>query len=378
MARYSLISVLTIGWLVFGSGPFLGAQNNRQSPPRQSRNGLVTPVGKRPRNPAQQQPISRELALLLDEWETHSSKVKTLEGKHTRITYDTVFFVAKRSHGKFFYETPDKGRIDLIGDKSIRKGDKLGRPNPKTGKQQVFALLPDRSEMWICDGVNITQVDVDAKQGSRYNIPPAQRGANIIEGPLPFVFGMKAAAAKARYYFKIVEVNEEQQTVWLSIQPRKARDRANWKSAQVILDTRTYLPKYVQLVDPAGTKETIFKFEEIKVNKKGNVFFDIFKGDPFHPRLAGIQVKDFKPQGIVPNLIGLHWKVAKENLTKAGFNTKKMIQSNLIRFKRGEVANREELVHIVYAQNPKPRSVLMEGDKIELTLYTKPKQTAAR
>lgn len=364
MARYPFICVLAVSWLV-GASPFLAAQNNQRPPQRQQRKNLVTPVAK-------QQKLSPELEKLLADWERHSSQVKTLEGEHTRITYDTVFFVAKRSHGKFFYEAPDKGRIDLIGDKDIPKGAKIQRINPQTRKKEVFDLKPDQSEMWICNGENITQIDVDEKQGSRFEIPPNQRGENIINGPLPFVFGMKAAAAKQRYFLKLVNLDAKQKTAWLDIRPRKSTDRANWKMAQVILSTQTYLPLYVQLVDPAGTKETIFKFEDIAVNKKGNIFRSFFKGDPFRPRLVGVKIKDFQPQGVVPNVVGFSWKNATMVLKNAGFDIKTMVEP-----KRGVTATRPQLIWVVYDQSPKARSVLMKGNKIELTLYTKPPETAA-
>ncbi len=50
---------------------------------------------------------------LLDEWHQSSSKIDRLEGGHLRRVYDTVFKVEYMSNGKFYYEKPDKGRLDV-------------------------------------------------------------------------------------------------------------------------------------------------------------------------------------------------------------------------------------------------------------------------
>src|ERR1041384_4950127 len=56
--------------------------------------------------------VPPELMKLLEDWEASSSKIKKLEGEHRRWEYDYVFNVVKHNTGKFYYESPDKGRID--------------------------------------------------------------------------------------------------------------------------------------------------------------------------------------------------------------------------------------------------------------------------
>ncbi|MCA9016684.1 MAG: hypothetical protein KDA77_15230, partial [Planctomycetaceae bacterium] len=78
------------------------------------------------------EPLPPELEQILKNWETHSKKIEKLEGNHTRYWYDDVFQVEKLSEGKFYYEQPDKGRIDITGVE-VPKGAQ-GQKRNKDGK----------------------------------------------------------------------------------------------------------------------------------------------------------------------------------------------------------------------------------------------------
>jgi hypothetical protein len=58
-------------------------------------------------------PLSPELERLLTDWAASSEKIHRLEGDHLRRVYDLVYEVEKLSQGRFYYETPDKGRINI-------------------------------------------------------------------------------------------------------------------------------------------------------------------------------------------------------------------------------------------------------------------------
>ena len=57
--------------------------------------------------------IPPELDAILKRWEVESAKVKTLHGKQTKTEFNLVFEVEKVTKVDFFFETPDKGRIDM-------------------------------------------------------------------------------------------------------------------------------------------------------------------------------------------------------------------------------------------------------------------------
>ena len=301
----------------------------------------------------QLQNLPPELEKILADWEIASAKIKKLQGEHYRYVYDYVFMVEKRSQGLFYYEAPDKGRIDLVGRK-VRSGTVAVKLDPNTGKQVKLKVEADRPEKWICDGQQISMVNVIDKTVERFPIPPENKGASIIDGPLPFLFGMPAEKAKRRYFLKLLK-SPSQSQIWLEARPRWRQDAVNYRQAKVILDKKTFLPVAVQLIDPPGTKETVFTFLNLEPNKRRR----IFGGNPFNPWLRGYRIV----QKInMPSLVGFHWKKAEELMTKAGCK---------IKWQRGNAAIRKELVFVVYDQQPSAGTPLTKDQQVMLTLYDK-------
>ena len=133
---------------------------------------------------------------LLADWEQKSVRISRLRGKLTRFVYDSVYLVEEKSDGEFWYEAPDRGRMDFeaveLPEPAISrdKKDRNGKP---------YALESGANERWICTGKEIYLIHDDQKLYDLVKIPPQQQGRNIVNGPLPFLFGMKAEQAKRRY-----------------------------------------------------------------------------------------------------------------------------------------------------------------------------------
>ena len=259
------------------------------APPKAGAAAQVVPVGglgaAKPPRPVGMalvvQPISPELLKILDDWERHSSQIKSLHGKHTRFVYNKVFEIEKRSNGVWYLETPDKGRIDLVGkppkknEVSIKIGQYSGKP---------YRIESDRQEMWICDGEEIVIANGDEKTYEIAPVPEHLRGTNIVNGPLPFLFGMKAADAQKRFELELL--NNGKTSAKIRIVPRLDSDKVNYEMAEIILDKTSYLPIAVKLL--AGSLETVYSFEILEVNNRSlkAKFWDIFgDNDPFHPDL---------------------------------------------------------------------------------------------
>lgn len=235
-----------------------------------------------------EEPVSEELQKILEEWEKKSALVKSIHGKHTRVVYNLVFEVEKHAEGKFYLQTPDKGRIDLVG-LPPKKGDVSTRIG-KSGKP--FRLEADRAEKWICDGIEIKVVNDEEKNYESTELPKHLRGTNIVNGPLPFLFGMKAEETKRRYKLELIPTkNPEVHT--LRIEPRLRNDADNYKTAFIRLEKTRFLPTGVILIDPTGNLETRYTFTILGVNDVNNANFltRIGKGlfgedaDPFNPNL---------------------------------------------------------------------------------------------
>lgn len=247
------------------------------------------------------EPLPKELEQLLKDWERESAKVEKLSGKHKRIVYNKVFEVEKIAEGQFYYEAPDKGRIDLVGIEP-KKDEKSQRLSEKTGKP--WRLEKEQQTKWICTGKEILNINEEAKTVEAFPLPQELQGTNIIHGPLPFLFGMKAEEAKQRFAISYVDQEDPKKNndkvVWLTAKPRQVMDRDNFQEATIILDRERFLPLAVKLVDPSGNLETVYTFskKELHVNQQQALVPPIFRNKPFQPNLKNYKL--IQPDVAVP------------------------------------------------------------------------------
>lgn len=244
-------------------------ENGRPVTPASGSNPAAAPK-QRPQPPA---PIDPALEKILQEWEVNTSTINTLQGKHDRFVYNKVFEEEKRCKGQFFYKAPDKGRIEFepadINSKEVSR--RLGEDgNP-------FRIRPGASEHWICNGQEIVQINNAEKSYEVATLPKEFQGKDIINSPLPFLFGMKAEMAKARYKLELKSTTAEHYT--LEVVPNLASDAMDYKQATVRLNRKTMLPDAVKLVDPSGNQETVYVFKELEKNRTQRGFFT--ERDPF-------------------------------------------------------------------------------------------------
>ncbi len=252
---------------------------------------LTPPREERPLGGTGEVAIKKELLTILQNWELAGKHTKNLEGKHRRYIYDNVFFVHKWSEGEFYYEAPDKGRIDLEAPKNFKEGTKVNGQGKWAGK--TFEVKKDKPERWICDGTQLVAIDEDRREYQRIPIPPESRGRNIENGPLPFLFGITVEKIVARYH---VTLNDDaaqggqhdlgRNRIHLKVKPLWSSDAANWQEAEVMLTADTYLPQAIRLIHPGGNSETVYVFYDVKRNASRGVF-SLWKGSPFEPRLTG-------------------------------------------------------------------------------------------
>ena len=229
--------------------------------------------------------LSPELEAILLEWERRSAQIKSLKGKHTRKVFNLVFEVEKRAEGKFFLETPDKGRIDLTGVE-IKKNTVSERKG-KSGK--LFRVESDSSQKWICTGEELVMVNDEDKSYDIQPLPKELRGTNIVKGPLPFLFGIKAEDAKQRFQLSLSDKNTDPTVHAILVVPLLHDDKQNYKIAKILLDKKTFLPRSVLLLDPTGSLQTEYTFEIQDINNRNKLdnLVDWFGGDrdPYRPDL---------------------------------------------------------------------------------------------
>lgn len=264
----------------------------------------VPPVNPRPQQgqPPAAQPkpeanqVSPEMEEILKVWETYSVKLEKLEGKFERYQYDYVTKIEKRSDGTYYYEAPDKGRMNFVPPKQY--------PETETTRNMTFQVKPDYSQSWICTGKEILDVNEDGKTYNRIEIPEQFQGKNIIESPLPFLFGMKAEEVKRRYLLAFGDFhNTKQGKIHIVAAPLLETQRREYLRVEVLLKTQDFLPEAVRLWWASGNGETVYVF-----NKHATRTLPWIPS-PFQGKLSGYQMlenvraqpPDKAAQAIIPN-----------------------------------------------------------------------------
>ena len=225
--------------------------------------------------------IDPALEKVLADWERQSGKIGTLFCTFKKFRYNHKWQIEYRSEGQVVYKAPDSGvywqtATKITDDMQGRKLDQNNRPIA-----EPYQLQADKAERWVCNGAAVTQINEAEKTYQQHEIPADMRGKNIVEGPLPFLFGMKADAAKKRYWMKLAKHDTEAHEIWINVIPKTKMDAANYQRATVVIDDTQFTPKAVRLIDPTGMEEIVHTFQGMKVNPTLSK-----KSDPFNPSLS--------------------------------------------------------------------------------------------
>jgi hypothetical protein len=329
--------------------------------------------------------------------------------------------VERQSEGEFAYEKPDKGRIDLTPvkitpqliearKKETEDAKAEGRKSQvrltKTG--EPFTLAVSQPEQWSCDGQRVYSMDLEKKEAQVAQLPAVMQGRNIMDSPLPFLFGMPPEAAKRRFtmFFTGGKFDAKSNRAYLTIYPRLAQDGTNWKQADIILNLTDFLPVAVQLLDPAGTKITVYRFRDFVknepdwkmrlklVNPKARFTPDLrgfnvhlvedqdsqneqpqnvpgIARQPINPADRVLAPNQEEPNALV-NVGGLPHDEAVIQLQRQGLTRSKEKDTNEIILEAGPPAEKPEDVYKVKSQDPKPGTPLKRGMKVKLTIWTDP------
>ncbi|QDT37045.1 PASTA domain-containing protein [Stratiformator vulcanicus] len=334
--------------------------------------GATASAQQAPAQPAKPDPA---LDKLLQEWHLETKKIEKLNGTHRRWVYDFTFGIEKRAKGKFYFEAPDRGRMDIEGLSDAELAKYPPATNKKVGKP--FELRSDANERWICDGARVVEINDKVEEYKLHTIPEQSRGQNIMDGPLPFLFGMPPDKAKQRY--KIHIAGRVGKRVKLFILPNWKQDASNWRWAEVILDTTNYLPEAVKLLDPGGAKETTYRFDNMVINRSSLLQW-LGGGDPFRPNLRGYKkvqteqtaaappaapLRKQESKATVPSVVGLHFSKAKEVLQAKGYSPQ---------FHAGGAATAKQQIHHVARQIPEPGSEHKAGEVVHLQYWVDPSE----
>jgi TIGR03009 family protein len=197
---------------------------------------------------------------LLAAWERKSSQLKTLDVTFNRID-EMKGWADENYQGKAFLQSPN---LACLHFQKVKKGE--------NGKA---ATLVDHERI-VATGQEVRQYDYQTKEIFVFSLDRNQRKRALQEGPLPFLFNMKAAEAKQRYFMRITK--ENQADYMIDIIPLLETDREVFSRAFLQLNKTTFLPDRLLLVATNGKDLQKYTFSAIQPNQEINpIFFQPLK-----------------------------------------------------------------------------------------------------
>ena len=210
----------------------------------------------------------KEMDPVLQEWEQKTAHIESLKGSFSRFTYDSVFGVEKRAKGNYWFKSPDKAKMEFLPDpviveaaEKLQPGQKLQHKVGEKPNQVIYEVVADEQTSWICTGSEILALNHAPKTYSRMEIPQQYRGQRITDGPLPFLFGMKAESVKKRYAMTFGSQHNPSQLIHIVAFPLVPALQKEFIRAELMLDPNTFMPRAVRLWDPTGNKQTSYVFD---------------------------------------------------------------------------------------------------------------------
>ena len=195
---------------------------------------------------------------LLRDWERESATLKTLDVAIKRIDKSAAWG-DEEYQGRAILRSPNLAWLDF--QKVEVEGDQR-------------KLKPH--ERIVCTGTEVWQYRSDTKQVFIFPLEKQAQKRALEEGPLPFLFNMRAAEAEARYKMDLTVEAKEYYVI--SVVPKEKIDQESFSKAFLKLNKATYLPDQIFLLSPDGRSTKQFYLSNVARNKA--VSNDNFVGKP--------------------------------------------------------------------------------------------------
>ncbi|RIK76708.1 MAG: hypothetical protein DCC67_13515 [Planctomycetota bacterium] len=238
-------------------------------------------------------------------WEQTSQQIENFNAEFTRLEYDAVFGPGRDKHmiestGTLSFSKPDKGSFKID---AIRRWTKQNPQDASPAAAGEYVLQKDEvGEHWVCDGKAIYEYNHRDKQLVVSRIPEEMRGQNIVDGPLPFLFGAQADKLDQRYWIRTKQSDPSQ--IWLEAYPKWQADAANYHSVDVMLDRKTMQPRALQVRLPGGQQWHVYVFDPEKTNvnetKLGAWFTGLFSAPRTPFGWTKVNAESIAPQAANP------------------------------------------------------------------------------
>ena len=209
---------------------------------------------------------------LLQQWEQQSSKLKTLDVKILRVDDTPAWGDLEYYSGRALFQSPNLAFIDFNKIKLDDKKKPIKDPQTKE-----FVAAP--YERIICTGNEVWQYRSDTQQIFVFPLEKDEQKKAIEEGPLPFLFNMRADDARKRYQMTLM--SEDEKSFGVSIKPKLKEDKESFSLAYVNLDRKFLLPIRIVMLSPDGKSKKDFRLGPMYPNRQVNA--KNFEGKPLGP-----------------------------------------------------------------------------------------------
>ena len=196
---------------------------------------------------------------LLQRWEAVSQNNQTLYAQFERT--DTTKFGTKQIYvGEALFKKPNLACLEWKQVVTTEKGE----------EKTIF------TERIVCAGDRVYQMIGPTKQVMVYSLPQDERRRALEEGPVPFLFNMRMAQAKARYRWRLLleqpadPAKGTAACYFVEIEPLQKIDMEEFSRAWVRLDQESLLPESLKLFLPNGDDTRTYRFSGLERNGPQN------------------------------------------------------------------------------------------------------------
>lgn len=272
--------------------------NNGQSP---QGNALIGAPGNgepQENGPTQRPPLPKAQADYMQQalnlWEQKtkdfdkfSCNLKVWKYNPSRLGIQGDFHYAA-GEGEVKYMKPDKGMFKVESFRQFTgKLDSNSQPEYKS--------IPELGDWWLCDGMSIHEYRRAQKEVLVHELPKEMQGKQIVNSPLPFVFGIEAQKVLDRYW---AEPNPQmfdpavqaKKILIFDFYPKRIEDALNYQKVTIFLRQTDFMPLGLRLFDPGWSPENPvfehYEFSEHALNQglmqkiKENIFMQAFLPNP--------------------------------------------------------------------------------------------------
>lgn len=183
--------------------------------------------------PAQPTPT---LDQVLAQWEQVMSSITTLHTKVARTNVDKSLGGVEVMEGEAKYYKPNKASIWLVSSKNKESFERM-----------------------LCNGQLVYRWEPKQKEIHLYELERPKQGQVSDDNLVSFLFGMKAAQAKARYR---MDLTADANYFYIDVQPMTPADKAEFSRARLVLVRATILPRQIWFEQP-NQNETTWDFTKM-------------------------------------------------------------------------------------------------------------------